>query len=306
MKPVTSADRRPAPPPGIYPGVPAELYHAWDAASNSILTRMARSPAHARAEMERPRVPTPALLRGDAVHTAVLEPDAFAKRYTVAGPCVETVRSGANAGQRCPNDGRVFRSGEWRCGQHDRGESEESRRVLSAADYATCTGMRDAVRAHPTARDLLDVCESSELSVVFCWPGTDIPCKARIDIPAFDAGVIADLKTTADASPSAFEHSVYRYGYHRQAPFYRAACAAHGIEVRDSLIVAVEDEPPYGTTVYRISDDAVGEGRQHLQRLLDLWQRCRGSGVWPAYPTAVTDITLPAYAWSHHRTREEP
>jgi hypothetical protein len=298
LAPAAPSTRIACPPPGIYPGVPAEVYHAWDAASNSALTKLDRSPAHCRAALDEPRVPTPALIRGDALHTAVLEPHLFARRYTVAEQCGETMKSGANAGQRCTNDGKVFRGGVWRCGQHDKGESEETRRVLSLADFAVCMGMRQAVHAHPAAAALLASCDERELSIVFYWPGTEILCKARIDIPAFAAGVIGDLKTTTDASARAFERSVWTYGYHRQAPFYQVACAAHGIDIRDALFVPVEATPPYGAAVYRLSDGAIQVGRDQLERrLLPLWQRCSESGVWPCYSDKIEDIALPAYAW---------
>jgi hypothetical protein len=138
----------------------------------------------------------------------VLEPGLFACSYTVAEQCGETLKSGANAGQRCTNDGKVYRGGVWRCGQHDKGESEETRRVLSPQEFAVCVGMRESVRSHPAARDLLDSADAFELSIVFYWPGTEILCKARIDIAAFEAGVIGDLKTTTDASLRGFERSV--------------------------------------------------------------------------------------------------
>jgi hypothetical protein len=297
LAPPVPSTRIACPAPGIYPGVPAEVYHAWDAASNSALTKLDRSPAHCRAALDEPRLPTPALIRGDAVHTAVLEPHLFARRYTVAEQCGETVKSGVNAGARCTNDGKVFRGGIWRCGQHDKRESEETRRVLSLADFAVCMGMRQAVHAHPVAAALLDNADDRELSIVFHWPGTEILCKARIDIPAFAARSIGDLKSMGDASPEQFPRSVQTYGYHRQAVFYQTACAAHGQEVDDFHLIAVEPEAPYGTVVARVDEAAQSVGRRELARLLAIWQECVSTGCWPCYPTHVVDVSLPPWAF---------
>lgn len=296
--PLAPRARIECPGPGVYRDVPPETYHAWEAASNSTLTILHnRSPAHARAALDTPRPSTPAQLRGDALHTAVLEPHLFAERYTVAEQCGETVKSGPNIGQRCSSEGKIYRGGVWRCGTHDKGETEETRRALARADFEDCRQMYEAVRAHPAAADLLDSTEARELSIVFLWPGTEVLCKARIDIPAFDAGVIGDLKTTEDASERAFERSVWKYGYHRQAPFYMAACAAHGVAIRDAVFVPVEAEAPYGVATYRLMDSAIKAGREQLERLIGRWQRCTESGCWPAYADTIVDIALPAYAW---------
>lgn len=287
----------PCPPPGIYRGVPAATYHAWEAASNSTLTKLDRSPRHARHALDNPEAPTPATIRGDALHLATLEPHLFEERYVVAGQCVETTRTGSRAGERCQNPGKVLRGGAWRCGQHDKGESQDTRVVLSGDDWSACSGMRDAIRAHPAAANLLGATSDRELSVVFEWPGTFILCKARIDIPAFDAGVIGDLKTTLDASEAAFARSIVKYGYYRQAPFYQAACAAHEIVIDHSYFVAVEPDAPHGVGVYRLTDDAVAYGRAEVERLLLVWQRCSETGEWPGYAEHTTDISLPAWAY---------
>lgn len=290
-------ERIPCPAPGLYSGIPAETYHAWDAASNSILSVLSRSPAHALCEMLTPREATPATTRGDALHLAVLEPHLLAERYVVLGRCAGTVKSGPNAGEYCRNDATRIIGGAHYCGVHGKGPSEDPRTVLTAADWADCEGMRDAVRRHPAAADLLDAATERELSVVFYWPGTTVLCKARIDIPAFAAAVIGDVKSTTDASADGFARTVWKYGYHRQAAFYQAAARALDLEVSHSVFVAVESMAPYGVGVYRVEDEAVVASRHQLEKLIATWERCRRTGEWPGYPDTIMDISLPAYAW---------
>ena len=290
--------RIPCPAPGIYRGVPAEEYHAWEAASNSALTLLARTPAHCRSALDKPKPPTPAMIRGDALHLAMLEPDRFADRYVVPDACAELVKSGIRAGEPCGNPGRVWRNGVWRCGQHDRGETEDARTVLSAADYADCLNMQAALRRKESVADLLDAAEDFELSIVFDWPGTDIRCKARPDIVALSAGVLGDLKKTTDAGEEAFGRAIQTYGYHRQAPFYRTAFAAHGFEITNSVFVAVEEDAPYGVQAYRLKERAIAEGRSQLARLLVRWRECTETGIWPDYPDRIVDIDIPAWGYA--------
>lgn len=289
----------PCPEPGIYPDVPAHAYHAWDAPSNSALNRLqARTPMHARHALDNPADSTPAQVRGDALHLAVLEPHLFADRYVVAGDCAEPIKTGPRAGQPCGNAGSVLRAGVWRCGTHDKGTSDDFRTVISADDHARCMGMRDAVVAHPDAANLLAATERRELSIVFDWPRTKIRCKARIDVPAFEAGVLGDVKTTPDAGVREFARSIAKYGYHRQAPFYMTGCEVLGHKVEDFLFVAVESDPPHGCSVFRLTDGAVSVGRDELTKLLATWDRCRQHGEWPGYPRSITEITLPDWAWN--------
>lgn len=289
-------ERIPCPAPGVYEGVPAETYHAWEAASNSTLNLIEkRSEAHARFALDNPREHTDATRRGDALHLAVLEPHLFDSRYAISSDCEEPLKTGARSGQPCGSPGKVFISGRWLCGTHGKGDTEEQREVLTAADYEICQGMRRAVLAHPVAADLLAATDRREVSIVFDWPGTQIRCKARIDVPAWEAREIGDFKTTQDASEREFKKSIVKYGYHRQAPFYMTGCRVLGHPVEDFLFIPVEAEAPHGVNVFRLDDAAVRQGAAELPRLLQIWDRCIRSGVWSSYRTGIHDISLPGW-----------
>src|SRR5262245_8459627 len=82
FRPETRADNSVvAPDPGVYPNVPMEAYHRWNAVSNSRLTKLDRSPAHLLAYLTEPPEDTKATAEGRAIHCAVLEPDDFVNRY---------------------------------------------------------------------------------------------------------------------------------------------------------------------------------------------------------------------------------
>ena len=290
-------ERIPCPPPGVYENVPAAEYHAWDAASNSALNRLARSPMHARWELDNPPAPTPAKVRGDALHSAVLEPHLFDSRYVVAGTCTQGLASGARKGQPCGNPGQVLvDGGEWRCGQHRAGVCwDDGRRLLAPDLYGDCMAMRDAVWSHPDARALLEASTLREVSLVFDWPGTTIRCKARVDAPLFDRAACGDLKTTKDASEEGFLRSVEAYGYYRQDAFYRTGAEALGLPVTNFYFIAVEPERPNGVAVYDLDESYVADGREEIVSLLNLWERCARSHRWHGYAVGVRTLSRPSW-----------
>src|SRR5574343_1040389 len=58
-------------------------YHRSPAIGSSLLSRLAKSPAHAKAYLDNPPEETPAMAFGSAFHTAVLGIDEFVKQYAV-------------------------------------------------------------------------------------------------------------------------------------------------------------------------------------------------------------------------------
>ena len=276
-------------------------YHGWDAASNSRLTRLMRSPAHLRAYMDSQFTDTPALIFGRAAHTAILEPDDFGAQYVQASQCVADTAKG----KQCSKDGTVpLKGGGAVCGTHIRaiGESEVDMDVelLSEADYLHCLGMRDSVHATKRARGMLEGPGDVELSVTWVDEETGVFCKARWDrhSPELAGGAIVDLKTTRDASPLNFERSIFSYGYHRQGALYLQSAKAHDLPARHYTIIAVEKVPPYGVAVYRLTEGAIQGGEDQVSPLLRRYAQCLEEDHWPGYPDEVRDISLPAYAWN--------
>lgn len=74
--------------PGVYRGLPNDVYHRGPGISKSGLDLIRKSPAHYRAVVtaanDNERAPTAAQALGTALHMIVLEPELFAKTYTLA------------------------------------------------------------------------------------------------------------------------------------------------------------------------------------------------------------------------------
>lgn len=262
---------------GLFPDIPPETYHDWDAASFSRLKVLReKTPAHLRHMIDNPREATPAMAFGSAVHCAVLEPGAFPNRY-YKGP-----------------------DGVWTAKLKAQMAEQDSRIPLKPDDYQHIIEIQDRVRNHPSASRMLG--GESEVSAV--WDlvlddvtGLEVRCKARFDHLASHVGAVVDLKSTADASPGAFPRSIYNLGYHIQGAHYRAGARAHGLEVSHFIIIAVEKEPPYGVAIYRLTSGTLDAGDDELGPLLRTYAECHSADTWPGYDVEPRDIQLPPFAY---------
>lgn len=278
------SDRIPCPAPGIYPNVPFHTYLKWDAASNSALGQLDRSPAHLKAYLDGGHSKdTPAKQFGRALHSAILEPEDFGKRYVV-GP--EEKRSNADK-QRWIDLELQYGPG----------------RVLRPADFEKCVIMRDGIHAHPNAHQLLAAASDTELSVVWIDEDTGLPCKARFDLVVpHDAipglgGTLGDLKSCEDARPDPFSRAMYEFGYFRQGAMYIEGAVANALPIEHYSIIAYEKEPPFALMIYRLDMGTLDAGAQDLRRLMRLYKHCRETGEYPAYDQRVIDLALPPWAW---------
>lgn len=267
---------------GVYRNVDFEAYGSWDAASQSRLSRLVPpwTPAHCLAYMLTPQTRTPALVLGEALHTAILEPDRFGSEYlrAIEGDGRTKAIKDARDRQRADNPGAA---------------------IISAADYETTIAVRDSVWRHPAARALLERVTDRELSL--CWQddGSGELCKGRLDAIAPDIETIIDIKSTRNASRDAFAGSVRQYGYHRQGAMYLNGSSRFvgvGPRFANYVFIAFEKVPPFAVAVYRLSEASIIAGATELATTLALYAKCRRENHWPAYSDEIEDIDITAGA----------
>jgi hypothetical protein len=260
----------------ISSNVPMDEYRAWPHVSQSVLSVMrSKSPAHALEYMTHPPEQTPALMMGTAVHMATLQPELFDQHYAMAPQIDRRTKEGKAA---------------WAAFQ----EEHPGATILSEDDYMRCLLMAKSVRNHPIASKLL--IGEVEQSATWTDPATGLTCKARFDVVS-KFGVLADLKTTCDASREAFERSIWTYRYYLQAAFYLNGAQALGIPADYFTFMAVEKEPPYAVVVYNLMGEVIEAGREELKPLMETYAKCIETDTWPGYATEVVEIGVPAWAW---------
>ena len=267
--------------------------------SKSGLDLIGRSPLHYYRRYlaeERDAAPdSKALIMGSAVHAAILEPAVFEAEFCRGlENCDRRTKEGKEQYQNFLN-------------------ASGGKQVLTPEDFADVLTIRDAVLAHPVAARLLSE-GTPEGVLYFDYPASSFPldegesvedfeaapAKIRFDFLHSSGTVLVDIKTTEDASPEAFQRSVAKYNYHKQAALYTDAFAFSGLPVPDKFVfIAVEKSAPYAVGVYLLATEAVEVGRGEVAAGMKTYSIARKTGNWAGYtPTKIVPITLPAWAFS--------
>lgn len=276
--------------PGVYSGITNDAYHSGEGISKSGLDLIGRSPLHYWAKyldpQREPQEPTPAMLLGTAIHSAVLEPHSFANDYVVF-PKID----------RRTKEGKAY---------YDELIAQAAgRTIISADDYATCVSIQDNVRRHPAAQVLLNDGEP-ELSVYWRDEQTGVLCKCRPDWMNYKANTIIDVKSTDDASPAGFQKSIVKWGYHVQAAWYLDGVkAATGHAPKAFIFAAFEKTRPFATAFYYADEDMIELGRQLYRERLDVFAACLKNNSWPGYPQQLSPISLPGWVMKAANDNEQ-
>ena len=258
-------------------GLSNEAYHALPAVSPSQLKVLARSPLHFfdqyRAEdRERPE-PTPAMLLGTALHTAVLEPELWDS--TIAVP-PHTFDRRTKVGKELAVEFERQSAGKI---------------VLSPDDAAQVKRMANAVRTHPAAKFLLDLPGRREASYTWTDAATGLACKTRPDWHSDDRRIVVDVKTTIDASRVEFAKSMANFDYHVQAAWNQTA-----LDAEQFITIAVEKARPFAVAVYPVSGAVIAAGQRRIDAAMTLLAECQASGKWPGYGDLLQEpIDLPGW-----------
>lgn len=287
------------PAPGVHPDVPPEVYHSWAALSASQINIAHRSMAHLEAYRNGDfSISSSGFGFGTLAHHMTLEPDRPLDEFQFY-PAFGDLRSkiGKDARDRWLASVGVDIPGKagwdeavWQFGDRLVPESDIDRGHLVAA----------RIRAHPMARHILDAPGGRELSCVWRDETTGLPCKIRVDIWDSSHLIIADLKTTADASRFGFGRSAGKFGYHRQAAWYshgwRQVAGDAGLDPDcDFVIIACEKEPPYLVSVHQVGGEELRTGSIECRKIRDSVSGCVSRGQWPGYGDDVMDLELPPY-----------
>jgi exodeoxyribonuclease VIII len=261
--------------PYIFSDMDIGTYHSCAGLSRSSLMVFKRSPLHYWHYYLNPLFkkswPTREMIFGNAVHTWILEPHTFHDRYR----CYEKK-------ERRTKKGKEYYEAE------SLAAAATNRILLTMDECEQIKAIGYAIDGNDMASSMV-ASGKKEHSLFWKDINTDILCKARPDIWSSDLGFIADLKTTNDASPNAFKHDIYRYGYHLQCAFMsEATLACTGDRIFDFIFIAIEKEPPYAIGIYQLGGDLLNEGLTLFHDLLDKLKECQLNNKWPSYDTGVT------------------
>jgi len=253
--------------PGIYDGITNRDYHADPAlGSTSLKTLATRTPAHYQHDKAHPKS-SDAFTLGTAAHSLILE------EYTEDIVIVDADNWMAKAAK----EAKAY-------------ALAEGKQPLLVKEWTQVQAMRDAVMAHPVARELFTNHEAEQS--VF-WDEDGLMLKCRPD--AWQPGLLVDLKTTLDADPNEFGKTAANFGYHQSAAHYIDGVKAAAGEELPFHFVLVEKTAPYLVSVVELDEEAVNIGRALNDRAKRIYRECMESNTWPGYPTA-DPVSLPLWA----------
>lgn len=157
--------------------------------------------------------------------------------------------------------------------------------------------MVDAVHAHPICREILAEKGTRETSAYVKDSETSLYMKARFDRLQHD-GLIIDFKTTTkSAKAEEFERSVFNYGYHISAAWYRRVLSQiMPNSPNEFLFVAIEKKAPFGISVLRLKEEVLRFGQDIINANLPRVIECMNNDKWPGYPAEVRDVGIPSWA----------
>ncbi len=277
---------------GLHPRASELEYRLWRAANYSALKNFRYTPQHVYQYLTDPPKETDSMAMGTALHTAVLEPERFSRRY---------VRGAA---------GNLNRKGPREENDEIKAENPD-KQLIRYDEWPSIAGMRDAIWAHPLAAEVLSGEGFTEIAYLWQDPATDLACKARIDrIGMTQDGwpVVMDAKTFGEKggrlTPSAVESVIYNRQYHIQAAHY-----LNGLEVikpcqRRFGLLLVEKKKPFGVRLAEIDFAALELGKRQLGRWLRRLKQCQDSNVWPGWGTGFDPMGVPTYAYSQEEEDE--
>lgn len=276
---------------GLHSMIPEVEYRAYNAINYSHLKHGESSARRMKASIDGLLKPPGKLAvnQGTALHTLVLQPELFAETIVVEP---EGIDRRTNAGKAKAAEFEAAAIGKT---------------VIDASQFRVATAMAESIKGHKVASELLSRPGASE--IVLRWAKDGIECKAKIDRYA-DAvrghpPTLIDIKSTSGVSPADFERSIYEYGYHIQAAWYRLGYAAiHDGVLPEYRIIAVDSAPDYETVVYELEPETEAIGFALIGELFEKYARGVRTGEWPGIADNETrPVGIPI--WAKRRFEED-
>lgn len=141
-----------------------------------------------------------------------------------------------------------------------------------------------AAQKHVMKSEIAGAFDDGKAEQTVIWKEGDVLCKARPDW--MGKGFHISLKTTeGNANPSAFCRSrLSQMGYDSSLVFYDRGLRANGLTLEHRILL-VEQNPPYGCCIFGLAPSKWEYADSRVSRGIAAWQKCKQTGIYPAYPT---------------------
>lgn len=259
--------------PGIYSGVPMPFYHSQccdgpSLSSSNIRKAEARNMEHAFKDWSGnpayvPPPDTDFFGFGRMVHDIAAGDETFRERFTVRPERWDSWRT---------KDAK-----EWRALRRLDGFT-----CLTPDQYVAAGSLIEKLHRHPVVQDGI-LRGLVEHSIFWKDEATGLWCKARPDVIPLADRMVADLKTTTDASLPMCVNAISKNGYHIQMAMIAEGLEVLGYPMEEFVLIFIESEDPHSINHKPLEDYAINFGRRQLRRTLDKWADALATGDWPGY-----------------------
>ena len=252
-------------------------YHLSPAISATKLKDFERSPAYYEAKhifRDISDEPSPAMVLGSAIHTALLEPAEFGFRY-VEAPKVD----------RRTKQGKA----DWEAFQ----ATLEGRDALKPEDMETVRAVQSS--AQPVVEPFLGgatIEASVRVETEYGW------LQCRPDCWTAE-GPVMDIKTIRDMA--SLQQQFFSFGYHIQDSFYRIVLEYEsGKDPGPIQFVFVETSPPYQVARIQVDEETAVLTKHYVFSLLEKFWECSRTEEFPGRynPFSITEIAAPTWVRS--------
>jgi hypothetical protein len=260
--------------PGIY-DIPPEVYHNSEGISRSGIMELKKSPLHYWHKYinKHTREPqTNSLQLGNLLHTYILEPHEFEKRYFIA----EKISKQTNAGKE-----------KWK----EYEAQAQDRQIIFKDTLREVEALTAALDADAQAKELVRS-GKNEQSIYWIDDDTGVLCKCRPDI--LHENMVVDLKSSSDGTWNSFQRDVRKYGYYIQAAMIRDGVKKIlNKDINEFIYVVLEVNQPYPIGIYFLNQASLDKGQEEYKKELAKYKHCLENDAWPSYEPM--EVTLPNY-----------
>ncbi len=254
--------------------MPNASYREANGVSKSDLDLISRSVSHWKNKQVEQ---TKAMILGSAFHDSILLPETFESSYFIEPKFNKRTKEGKAEYEAFLKE-------------------NVGKTPLEENDFDRIIAMRDKVLLHPVAKKILNGA-IFEQSCFSRDTETDIDIKCRPDILRLEDCIIADLKTTQDASPLEFSKSIANYCYDKQAAFYCDILSKiTSAPFTTFIFIAVEKNPPHEVAIYDANEAMIQIGREMYRRDLNKLKAWIDGKESEGYPVHIRNIDLPNWA----------
>lgn len=269
--------------PGIYDGIPMDIYHGDlcigpSVSSSDLRTIFIQSPAHyfetsylntskedEDEEDEEVQKENANFVLGRAAHHLLLGEDDFSTQFIVRP-------------EEAP-DGRAWNGNNNSCKAWIAHQTDAGRTILTRKQIKVVRGMARSLAKHPLIEaGILN--GHVEKSIVWRDKQSGVWLKSRPDVIPNDSGDVADLKTTA-AMDYDFDNDGSKFRYDMQAALTKWGLKETlNLEMQSFSFVPVLKKAPHCCDVLTLQGEDIIEAEKDLRISIEIFANCLKTGNW--------------------------